>query len=116
MDYATMKMLQNRLKKKVGQTVQSVGIISQESIVVLVTGLKTLTNSVAVKWLQVKIRFKNVSLELPEVIFFLVCYHCTVESYYEHLLTSRSLNYTEKEHKDNLPRDRHLTISSRDPL
>ena len=49
MDYATMKMLQNRLKKKVGQTVQSVGIISQEFIVVLVTGLKTLTNSDVVK-------------------------------------------------------------------
>ena len=48
-----MKMLENRLKEKVGQTVQSLGIISQEFIVVLVTGLKTLTNFDVVKWLQV---------------------------------------------------------------
>ena len=53
MDYAIMKMLENRLKEKVGQTVQSLGIISQEFIVVLVTGLKTLTNFDVVKWLQV---------------------------------------------------------------
>ena len=53
MDYAIMKMLENRLKEKVGQTVQSLGIISQEFIVVLVTGLKTLTNFDVVKWVQV---------------------------------------------------------------
>ena len=48
-----MKMLENRLKGKVGQTVQSLDIISQEFIVVLVTGLKALTNFDVVKWLQV---------------------------------------------------------------
>ena len=53
MDRATMKMLENRLKEKVGQTVQSLDIISQEFIAVLVTGLKTLTNFDVVKWLQV---------------------------------------------------------------
>ena len=53
MDYAIMKMLENRLKEKVGQTVQSLDIISQKFIVVLVTGLKTLTNFDVVKWLQV---------------------------------------------------------------
>ena len=37
-----MKTLENRLKEKVGQTVQKLDIISQEFIVVLVTGLKTL--------------------------------------------------------------------------
>ena len=53
MDRATMKMLENRLKEKVGQTVQSLDIISQEFTVVLVTGLKTLTNFDVVRWLQV---------------------------------------------------------------
>ena len=53
MDCVMMKTLENRLKKKVGQTVQSLDIISQEFIVVLVTGLKTLINFDAVKWLQV---------------------------------------------------------------
>ena len=53
MDRAILKTLENRLKEKVGQTVQSVDIISQEFIVVLVTGLKTLTNFDVVKWLQV---------------------------------------------------------------
>ena len=53
MDRAMMKTLENGSKKKVGQTVQSLDIISQEFIVVLVTGLKTLTNFDAVKWLQV---------------------------------------------------------------
>ena len=53
MDRAIMKMLENRLKEKVGETVQSLDIISQEFIVVLVTGLKTLTNFDVVKWLQV---------------------------------------------------------------
>ena len=53
MDRAILKTLENRLKKKVGQTVQSLDIISQEFIVVLVTGLKTLTNFDVVKWLQV---------------------------------------------------------------
>ena len=53
MDYAILKTLENRLKEKVGQTVQSLGIISQEFIVVRVTGLKTLTNFDVVKWLQV---------------------------------------------------------------
>ena len=48
-----MKMLKNRFKEKVGQIVQSLDIISQEFIVVLVTGLKTLTNFDVVKWLQV---------------------------------------------------------------
>ena len=48
-----MKTSENRLKEKVGQTVQSLDIISQEFIVVLVTGLKTLTNFDVVKWLQV---------------------------------------------------------------
>ena len=53
MDCAMMKTLENRLKEKVGQTVQNLDIISLEFIVVLVTGLKTLTNFDAVKWLQV---------------------------------------------------------------
>ena len=49
MDRATLKTLENRLKEKVGQTVQCLDIISQEFIVVLVTGLKTLTNFDVVK-------------------------------------------------------------------
>ena len=53
MDRAILKTLENRLKEKVGQSVQSLDIISQEFIVVLVTGLKTLTNFNVVKWLQV---------------------------------------------------------------
>ena len=53
MDRAILKMLENRLEEKVGQTVQSLDIISQVFIVVLVTGLKTLTNFDVVKWLQV---------------------------------------------------------------
>ena len=53
MDRAILKTLENRLKKKVGQTVQSLDIISQVFIVVLVTGLKTLTNFDVVKCLQV---------------------------------------------------------------
>ena len=51
MDHAIPKTLENRLKEKVGQTVQSLDIISQEFIVALVTGLKTLTNFDVVKWL-----------------------------------------------------------------
>ena len=53
MDHVILKTLENRLKEKVGQTVQSLDIISQEFIVVLVTGLKILTNFDVVKWLQV---------------------------------------------------------------
>ena len=53
MDHVILKTLENRLKEKVGQTVQSLDIISQEFIVVLVTGLKTLTNFDVVRWLQV---------------------------------------------------------------
>ena len=53
MDRAILKALENRLKEKVGQTVQSLDIISQVFIVVLVTGLKTLTNFDVVKWVQV---------------------------------------------------------------
>ena len=53
MDHVILKTLENRLKEKVGQTVQSLDIISQEFIVVLVTGLKTLTNFDVVKWSQV---------------------------------------------------------------
>ena len=53
MDRAILKTLENRLKEKVGQTVQSLDIISQEFIVVLVTGLKILANFDVVKWLQV---------------------------------------------------------------
>ena len=53
MDRVILKTLENRLKEKVGQFVQSLDIISQEFIVVLVTGLKTLTNFDVVKWLQV---------------------------------------------------------------
>ena len=53
MDRAIQKTLENRLKEKVGQTVQSLDIISQEFIVVLVTRLTTLTNFDVVKWLQV---------------------------------------------------------------
>ena len=48
-----LKTLENRLKEKVGQTVQSLDIISQEFIVVMITGLKTLTNFDVVKWFQV---------------------------------------------------------------
>ena len=53
MDRAILKMLGNRLKEKVGQTVQKLDIISRAFIVVLVTGLKTLINFDVVKWLQV---------------------------------------------------------------
>ena len=53
MDRVILKMLENRLKEKVGQAVQSLDIISQEFIVVLVTGLKTLTNFDVLIWLQV---------------------------------------------------------------
>ena len=53
MDRAILKTLENRLKEKVGQPVQSLDIIAQEFIVVLVTGLKILTNFDVVKWLQV---------------------------------------------------------------
>ena len=53
MDRVILKTLEGRLKEKVGQTVQSLDIISQEFIVVLVTGLKTLTNFDVVKWVQV---------------------------------------------------------------
>ena len=53
MDRAILKTLEDRLKEKVGQTVQRLDIISQEFVVVLVTGLKTLTNFDVVKWLQV---------------------------------------------------------------
>ena len=65
MDRATLKTLENRLKEKVGQTVQSLDIIFQEYIVVLVTGLKTLTNFAVVKWLQatkLPVRYFNISL------------------------------------------------------
>ena len=54
MDRAILKTLENRLKEKVGHTVQSLDIISQEFIAVLVTGLKTLTKCDVVKWPQVK--------------------------------------------------------------
>ena len=53
MDRAILKTLENPLKEKVGKTVQSLDIISQEFIVVLVTGLKILANFDVVKWLQV---------------------------------------------------------------
>ena len=53
MDRAILKTSENHLKEKVGQTVQSLDIISQVFIVVLVTGLKTLTNFDVVKWVQV---------------------------------------------------------------
>ena len=62
MDRAILKTLENRLKEKVGQTVQSLDIISQEFIVVLVTGLKTLTNFDVVKWVQV--------MKLPVELFY----------------------------------------------
>ena len=62
MDHAVLKTLENRLKEKVGQTVQSLDITSQEFIVVLVTGLKTLTKYDAVKWLQVT-KLHNVSTD-----------------------------------------------------
>ena len=54
MDRAILKTLENHLKEKVGQTVQRLDIISQEFIVVLVTGLKTLTKYDVVKWPKVK--------------------------------------------------------------
>lgn len=53
MDPVIPKTLENHLKRKGGQTVRCLDIISQEFIVVLVKCLKTLTNSDAVKWLQV---------------------------------------------------------------
>ena len=53
MDRAMMKTLENCLKETVGQTAQSLDIISQEFIVVLVTGLKTLKNFDVVKCVQV---------------------------------------------------------------
>ena len=53
MDHVILKTLENRLNEKVGQTVQRLDIISQEFIVDLVTGLKTLTNFDVVRWLQV---------------------------------------------------------------
>ena len=85
MNRAILKTLENRLKEKVGQTAQSLDIISQVFIVVLVTGLKTLTNFDVVKWVQVKKlpvkhyptiitwnhdQCKNLYLGLPEVMFF----------------------------------------------
>ena len=54
MDRVILKTLENRLKEKVGQTVQSLDVISQVFIVVLETGLNTLTNFDVVKWVQVK--------------------------------------------------------------
>ena len=63
MDHVILKTLENRLKEEVGQTVQSLDIISQEFIVVLVTGLKTLTKYDVVKWLQVT-KLHNVSTDL----------------------------------------------------
>ena len=54
MDRAILKTLENHLKEKVGQTVQRLDIISQEFIVVLVIGLKTLTKCDVVKWPEVK--------------------------------------------------------------
>ena len=54
MDRAILKTLEDHLKEKVGQTVQRLDIISQEFIVVLVTGLKTLTKYNVVKWPEVK--------------------------------------------------------------
>ena len=69
MDHVILKTLENRLKEKVGQTVQSLDIISQEFIVVLVTGLKILTNFDVVKWLQVtKISVKYYARLLPEIM------------------------------------------------
>ena len=53
MDHVILKTSENCLKEKVGQTVQCLDIISQEFIMVLVTGLKTLTNFDVVRWLQV---------------------------------------------------------------
>ena len=53
MDHVILKTLENRLKEKVGQTVQRLDIISPEFIAVLVTGSKILTNFDVVKWLQV---------------------------------------------------------------
>ena len=53
MDCVILKTLENRLKKKGGQTVQSLDIISQEFTVVLANGLKRLTNFDVVKWPQV---------------------------------------------------------------
>ena len=53
MDCVILKTLENHLKEKVGQAVQSLDIISQEFIVVLATGLNISTNSDVVKWLQV---------------------------------------------------------------
>ena len=49
-----MKTLETCLKQKAGQTVQSLDIISQDSIVLMVIGLKTLTNFDVVKCLKVK--------------------------------------------------------------
>ena len=67
MDRVILKTLENRLKEKVGQTVQSLDIISQEFIVVLVTGLKTLTNFDVVKWLQVtKLPVKYYTMPLTD--------------------------------------------------
>ena len=54
MDRVILKTLENRLKEKVGQTVQSLDVISQVFIVVLETGLNTLTNFDVVKWVQAK--------------------------------------------------------------
>ena len=115
MDRAILKTLENRLKEKVGQTVQSLDIISQEFIVVLVTGLKTLTNFDVVKWVQVmklpvelfydvfnKQLLLNCISEIAEEMPLLVSCVYTVESYYEHLLTSKWMNYIGEEHKDNL--------------
>ena len=53
MDRAILKTLKNRLKEKVGQTVQSLDIISQEFVVLVMTGLETLPKFDVVKWLQV---------------------------------------------------------------
>ena len=66
MDRAILKTLENRLKE-VGQTVQSLDIISQVFIVVLETGLNTLTNFDVVKWVQVtKFLVKYYTTSLPD--------------------------------------------------
>ena len=57
MDCVMMKMLQFHLKRKDGQTVQSLGTTSLDFIAVLVeTYLEILTNFAAVRWL---LRVKN---------------------------------------------------------
>ena len=111
MDRAILKTLENRLKEKVGQTVQSLDIISQEFIVVLVTGLKILTNFDVVKWLQV-------TKSTVKCYATIITWNHDRKYANMHSLNSKLMrNYTGKEQSHSiLPNFFQLTISFGDQL